>query len=357
MLLRNVRSQERAERLLAAAYASRRLSHAYLFAGPVGTGKLSSALALASAVICEDESGWCGECRHCTRIARFDHPDVRLTIPTTKSVSPEEIGQLMQTRAEDGVTPLRFPGNTYIGIDHIRRIEARLARKAFESSWRVEILIDVHRMNEQAANALLKSLEEPPSDTLFILSTSAIQWLLPTIRSRAHLVRFGRVSGGDIAGLLAERTGMEEEAAARIAASAEGSPGRALLMARDGEAPGREALELLKELRALTSDAEVVGLAAKTAKSQGRDGTMQIAAALRSLAHDLVRASEGAAPLYHLAGDLPDWRPSPAGASRELMATLSRAEKRLQRYVPPAMALLPPMLELRRVLGGRSDVE
>ncbi|MBD3276904.1 MAG: ATPase, partial [Candidatus Aegiribacteria sp.] len=81
-LLRQVKGQERAERLLSGSFSSGRLSHAHLFAGPSGVGRLSAALELSAAWMCrESEESYCGDCRDCRRVMSFQHPDVRLTIP------------------------------------------------------------------------------------------------------------------------------------------------------------------------------------------------------------------------------------------------------------------------------------
>ena len=352
MLLRGVKGQQQAERLLGSALSDGRLAHAYLFAGPEGTGKLTSALALASAVMCRESETWCGECRHCRRIAGLDHPDARITLPTLKSTTPEEVSELMRARVRDGITPLRVRGNSYIGIDHIRELEGRLARPAFESGWRVEILVDAHRMTQQAANALLKSLEEPPEDTLIVLLTSAMQWLLPTIRSRAHLVRFGRVEPAVITEELLRRCGIDRDAAERLAAASDGSPGRALAMAAEGEEPSGEAVTLLKRIREAESETELIGLAGSVAKTEGTEGARELLAGLRTIVHDMMRVAASSNPIYHPFPDLPDWGIPSGEAVTNAVAALGRAETRMDRHVPPAMALLPALLTLRNAMEG-----
>lgn len=350
MLLRGVKGQDQARRLLESALADQRLAHAYLFAGPEGTGKLTSALALASAVMCKRSSDWCGSCRDCLRVARFDHPDVRVTVPKKKSTTPEEIGALAGKRAEDGITPLRLPGRNYIGIDHVRALEGRLARPAYESGWRVEILVDADRMTEQASNALLKSLEEPPEDTLFVLCTSAFQQLLPTIRSRAHLVRFGRLSTEQVEEVLRRRTELDATPVRRLAAAADGSPGRALLMAAAEELPLATARSVVQRLERTASQEETVALAAALAKELGRDGASGALSELRALVHDMARASAGSPPLYHVPEDLPAWDPPSAEAAEGVLTALAGAERRVLRYVQPSMAMLPSLLLLRDCL-------
>jgi DNA polymerase-3 subunit delta' len=354
MLLRDVKGQEQARRLLGSALADGRLAHAYLLAGPEGTGKLTSALALASAVVCGKSPTWCGSCRDCLRVARFDHPDVRVTVPRKGTTTPEEIAELTRTRAEDGVTPLRLPGRTYIGIDEVRALEARLARPAYESGWRVEILVDADRMTEQAANALLKSLEEPPDDTLFVLTTASVQRLLPTIRSRAHMVRFGRLSTDQVADILLGRTELDGEAARRVAAASDGSPGKAILLAGAEDTPLQGAGRIVRLLAGTSSQAETVALAGSLARELGRDGASEAIPALRALVHDMARTSAGAQPVYHVEEDLPAWSPPSGEAAEGVMAALAEAERRVGRYVQASLALLPPLLRLRECLEGGS---
>jgi DNA polymerase III delta' subunit len=148
------------------------LAQAYAFTGPPGVGKQTTAVALAQALKCLSPltapSGGegpdaCGVCRACTRIAAGQHPDVTL-------VAPEE--------------------KTVITIDQIRGLAARAGLRAYEGAAKVWILDPAHEMQEPAANAFLKTLEEPSAGSLFILVTTGFSALLPTIRSRCQEVRF-----------------------------------------------------------------------------------------------------------------------------------------------------------------------
>lgn len=150
---------ERFKRLVSA----KRLAHAYVFVGPKGCGKLATAKALAQSVNCEKSEGIaCGQCPSCLKIASGNHPDVYV-------YQQEDIG---------------------IKIDDVRGMLGRLNLKAFEAKVKVFILCDVDLMTTEAANALLKSLEEPAPGTLLVLTTNALQNCLPTIISRCHAVRF-----------------------------------------------------------------------------------------------------------------------------------------------------------------------
>jgi DNA polymerase-3 subunit delta' len=137
-----------------------RLAHAYLFVGPVQSGKSSTIMALAQMLNCEREGvdRFCGECGSCRKISAGNHPDV-LTI-------------------EAGV------GET-IKIEDIRTLIQRGGLRAFEAKWKVFMIRNAERLTKEAANALLKTLEEPNRQTLIFLTTSVPELCLDTIKSRS----------------------------------------------------------------------------------------------------------------------------------------------------------------------------
>lgn len=142
------------------------MPHAYLFSGPVGAPLLDTATALACALNCETARGeGCGECESCTKIIGGFHADV--------------------------VTLVREGAANIVPIESVRnQVIARIGLPPHEADVRVFIVEEATAMAPPAANALLKTLEEPPSRTLFILCTTAPEQLLPTIRSRCQRVRF-----------------------------------------------------------------------------------------------------------------------------------------------------------------------
>lgn len=140
----NTKVLERFKRLASA----KRLAHAYLFTGPAGVGKMETALAVA---------------RQVNNITAVDHPDIHI------------IGGV----DEEGIK-----------IEHIRHMLGRVGLRAYEAEVKVFIVRDADRMTTEAANALLKTLEEPPAHTLVILTTAAPEDCLATIRSRCHMVQF-----------------------------------------------------------------------------------------------------------------------------------------------------------------------
>ena len=348
-----IRGQDQAAGFLRAALSSGRLAHAYLLAGPPGTGKLSMALDLAAAWMCRsDPSGFCGECPQCTRIFGFDHPDVRMTIPRMAATTPEQEMELLAARKLDGTTPLRFEGNTSIRIDQVREIERRMALKPFEGRGRVEIVVDADRMMAEGANALLKTLEEPPGETLILLLTSVYIRIIPTIRSRAHLVRLCRVPADVIAGILVDRRGADPDSARDIASMADGSVGRALSLHDGGTSAGdRVTSGVLSALAGCSSPSEVSVLASEMAKELGREGLLTLCGELRMIAHD-VRRSEFDRPPLTVDPGVGVLRGLDDLALDHVGSLLRECETRLGGNVMPSMALHAALsgcwVELRR---------
>lgn len=192
--------------LLQRALETGRIAHAYLFAGPDGVGKKTLALCLARALNCLDLDNKpgsfapCGRCLSCRKIACGNHPDVKVVSP-------------------DGVS---------VRIDQIREIKKEMSYRPYEGRYRVWILEDCDKMTEQAANSTLKVLEEPQERSVFILLTSNVLSLLPTIVSRCQVVRFNPVGAAVISGLLRERYAIPAEKARLLAFLCHGSVGKAV---------------------------------------------------------------------------------------------------------------------------------
>lgn len=164
--------QPRAQELLYHSLRNERLAHAYLLAGPKGSGKKQMALHLAKSLFCtEREADACGACVTCRRIEGGNHPDVLFITP-------------------DGAS---------IKIDQIRSLQKEMAMRAVESSRKVYIIEHVDKMTTQAANSLLKFLEEPPAGVLALLLTEHSHAILPTILSRCQIVQFSPLSAESFA--------------------------------------------------------------------------------------------------------------------------------------------------------------
>lgn len=187
---------------LRAALAGGRLHHAYLLVGPEGVGKRTLALALARAIHCAEAPGdYCGRCVDCARIANSNHPDVRVIEP--KGDKKE------------------------ISIRQIREIEKELSYRAFGGKRKIVIIDSATSMNMPAQNALLKTLEEPPQDSMLVLIAASAGGLLPTVRSRCLPLSFAPLRREDAARLLQFKFGAGPQEAKLYAAMSMGSIGAA----------------------------------------------------------------------------------------------------------------------------------
>lgn len=191
-----------------------------LFAGPGGVGKWRVGKALAQALNClaTDAGDACGTCRACDRIARDVHVDV---LP----IAPDETGN--------------------IKVDVVRSALERCGYRPFEGRRRVVLIRDADALREEAQNALLKSLEEPPPATVFVLTSAAPDALLRTVRSRTMRLTFGRVPVADIERILVTEHAVAPAEARRLAMLADGSPGAALGLASSDVDQARAAAVLL----------------------------------------------------------------------------------------------------------------
>jgi DNA polymerase III subunit delta' len=258
-----------------------------LFTGPEGVGKRLVARAVAEVLNClrRRDGDACGECGACRRIAKGTHPDI-ITVEA--------------------------PDAGAIKIESIRPAIAATAYKPFEGRCRVVIIDEADRLTDDAENALLKSLEEPPAGSVFILVTSRPEVLLATIRSRCSRLRFGRLAAAEVARLLTERHDVPEDEAHAIAAVADGSPGRALEAGskayRDARAAALSALQTAA--RAASPKARLqaaAGLMANKPSSAGeREELATRITMLASLFRDLALVSQGGAPGELANGDLAD---------------------------------------------------
>ncbi len=180
------------------ALAHGRLHHAYLFVGAAGLGKKTIGLSLAKAIHCSVASGdFCGECADCVRIQDGNHPDVRLIEP--------------------------LAGKKEISIQQIRELEKELNLRSFSGNKKIVILDPATLMNLSAQNALLKTLEEPPNDSLLILIAASVGELLPTLRSRCLRVSFAPLTLDQVAAFLVSQKKTPVEEAKLLAAMSKGS--------------------------------------------------------------------------------------------------------------------------------------
>jgi DNA polymerase III subunit delta' len=274
-LLAQVRAQEVAVATLRRALRRDTVHHAYLFDGPVGVGKEIAAFGLAQALVCErrgraapaDDA--CGECSACARVPLREgerrplHPDV--AVLERALYEPAQIGRRTQESQD-------------ISIDQVRTLV--LARAAFpphEGRAKVFIVRRAEELSVAAANALLKTLEEPLANTHFILMSSEAESLLSTIRSRTQRVRFGLLPDADVEAILTAR-GVSPAEAAAASRLAGGSIDAATTLADPELAQARDAF-VSKALRAIAASdmGPALELAEELKKVKGDLGALLVA--------------------------------------------------------------------------------
>ena len=193
-MLERITLQPQVRDLLISMLRTRRTTHAYLFSGPKGAGKLDVACAFAQALVC-DEQG-CGRCIDCKKALLRNHPDIQI-------ISPK--------------------GAQGYLIDQIREVVISATRAPIQAQRKVFILKDVEQLGVSAANAFLKTLEEPSPRVVLILLTSHQDRVLPTIVSRCQVVPFRAIPEADALAEVANETGCTRELARIAVNSCEGS--------------------------------------------------------------------------------------------------------------------------------------
>lgn len=205
-----------------------RLRHAYLFTGPEGVGRRTLAIKFAQALNCINPSepgGFCGECRECRQIQSLNHPDLSLLLP------------------EEGHRDIR--------IDQVRSLQRTLSLSPYAGTYRVALLVDFQRATHQAANALLKTLEEPPEKVVLLLTANTPEGLLPTIVSRCEVIRLRPAALGSAQTFLEAEYGLPEDQARFLSHLSGGRVGAAVRLAQDPEALLRRHEHLADFLRVL----------------------------------------------------------------------------------------------------------
>ena len=238
-----------------------RLPHAMIFTGPEGVGKRTCALRMAQALQCEQqESGRCAVCGQCRKIENGSHPDV-----ATLTLEPDA---------------------NQIKIEQVRKLRSTLEFEPLEGAAKVYLIDPAERMTPNAANALLKALEEPPPATYFFLITANVRELLATIRSRSQTYNFSPVSLEEI-----RKVGVTDELVLRWS---QGSVGRALDTDPDELRSERDALLGFLETTMTARDASLVDLLSGSAElARSKDDYRDRIRILGVLVSDLLFLKEG----------------------------------------------------------------
>lgn len=233
----------------ASAEKLRLLPHAWLITGPPGSGRSNAATALAAALQCDGEELGCGQCHACQTALKGAHPDVR-------RVATEKVSLL---------------------IDEVRELVSWSGQSPLNNKWRIVLIEDADRMAERTSNVLLKSIEEPPPRTLWLLCAPSPQDIIPTIRSRCRSLTLQIPPVQAVADLLVNRDGIDPEVALQAARAAQSHIGIARRLATDEGARHRRQQVLLAPLRvdsvseAVFAAEELVKLAREEAEQRNAE--------------------------------------------------------------------------------------
>jgi DNA polymerase-3 subunit delta' len=245
---------------LAESVNDNRISHAQLYSGSKGAHGFGLALAYATYLMCENRSGndSCGMCSACLKNDKLVHPDLHFSFPvvTTASVKekPKSSDFLSQWRYAAFENPYMELDDWYevlgvenkqgfLSVEEASDIVRKMSLKSFESKFKVLIMWMPEKMRKDTSNKLLKTLEEPPDNTVFLLVTEDPEQLLPTIRSRTQLVRTPVPDHETIAGYLVNRYALDRTHALKLARLAAGNLGAAIRMAREHGGDSSSGLE------------------------------------------------------------------------------------------------------------------
>ncbi|TFG53076.1 MAG: hypothetical protein E4H37_04245 [Gemmatimonadales bacterium] len=351
MTLHHLVGHHEARRRLARAHAQGRLPQVLLVSGPKGVGKQRLALWLAQLIFCEvpgEEP--CGDCRQCQLVTRLGHVDLHWMVPILRPKAADhdrqvEEAALLVAQAVDErrKTPLYGPpdGMASHGVAVARLIARRASLTPVEGRRKVFIVGDAERLvpqeaSPEAANALLKLLEEPPADTVFILTAADPKALLPTVRSRAVPRRLGPLADDEVRGFLASQVDPPLEGAVldERVALAEGSIGRALWEVDEAAKARAEALEFLGA--ALGDRAQLLDRALKQAPWSARGDFTGMLQALGEALSDAARTALAQEPRRPVPGFLHGREPAALARALTLVAD---AEEAAQGNVNPQLLL------------------
>lgn len=262
-----------------------RVPQSLLLAGPEGVGKKHFAIEIARARLCAEQNGEaCGVCAPCERVGKFD-------LPTGDNADTFE--RVIFSEHPDVGMVIPFRRN--IRINAIRDLEREANFNPFEGSGRFFVIDEAEKLNDAAANALLKTLEEPAPTTNIILVTSRPDSLLPTIRSRCQMLRFARVPNEDIEKFLVNKKEYTPDRARIAAGLSRGSVGRALSIDIEASQEQRRIMYEVLEAAAVRRDlAGVLRLSDTLSDAKHKDQFESNLEMLESLIHDIwIAAASG----------------------------------------------------------------
>lgn len=249
MLYEHIVGQHEAKQRLLKMVHDERVPHALLFSGKEGSGNLPAALAFAQHLYCTSKTaaGACNQCTSCHKVAKLIHPDLHLVFPIAKSKDVKSSNDLLKEFREAVLQHPYLTLNDWfsevsadnkqpiIPVEEANDILKKLSYTSYEGSYKVMIIWQPEKMNQEAANKLLKILEEPPEKTIFVLVASQPDQLLATILSRVQQIPFYQCSEEEVAQALVKGYHVSADSARQTAMLANGNYGEAIALLQQNE--------------------------------------------------------------------------------------------------------------------------
>jgi DNA polymerase-3 subunit delta' len=312
--------QVRVVEALRRAIQSGRVAHAYLFHGPDGVGKRAVALAFAQALQCQQSDGTqadpCGQCNACHKVRHLLHPDVQVLFPYPNDAEPTDVAERLQRLAVNAYATVDFVRQPVLGettkavnkqasykVEHINgELRRMMSFKPVEGRYKVVVLTDVELMRVEAANTFLKLLEEPNPQTLFLLTTSRPDLVLPTVLSRCQQVRFDRLPVEVLEQALVQGGHAQPSEAGPLARMADGSFSRACDLAENADLRVHRQQMVDFFRNAYTGHVEKLADQIEAFGQQGREAVKSTLGLMLGWVRDLMlyRALGEAAPLVNV---------------------------------------------------------
>lgn len=310
--------------------------HAWLLHGPSGLGQYALALELAKAWLCDrpGPAGACGQCESCHQVEVRAHTDLAMLLPETAML---ELGWPLSEKAQAEIDDKKRKPSREIRVEAMRDAVEFAQRTSGRGRGKVVLVYPAERMNAVTANALLKTLEEPPGDVRFVLATEAAHQLLPTIRSRCQGHALAWPEADEAVAWLREE-GVDGAAAPALLRAAGGRPEDALRLHQSG----LDARGWSQWPKALVRG-DTGGLS--------KWGAPELVESFQKLCHDLLAVRSGAAPRFFEPGDLPAAGSVTAltGWWRSLAATARKVEHPLN----PGLLFEDLVAQARAALNSR----
>lgn len=311
--------------------------HAWLLQGPSGLGQYALGLELVRAWLCDAPGGQgaCGQCASCHAIDVRTHADLCVLMPEVQVL---ELGWPLSEKAQAEIDDKKRKPSREIRVEAMRDAVEFAQRTSARGRGKAVLVYPAEQMNHVTANALLKTLEEPPGDVRFVLASEAAHQLLPTIRSRCLGHAMLWPAEAEMLPWL-QAQGLAPEAASAFLRAAGGRPDDAVLLARSGRSP-----QAWAALPLAVAKGDVTALA-DWSPAQAID-------ALQKLCHDLLSTRVGAAPRYFAAADLPKALPA-LGALTRWSRALAKAARTAEHPFNAGLMLEALVAQARNTLHSK----